>query len=144
MTKKLILSLFTISALVGCNNDDDSKSTPTLVGKWKAIKFEYYKDGVFEYTENIVDDNPTCPDYIEFKKDGSYISIENDENCNTTSDEAGVYTSNETTITTTVGGYTEVTTIISLTNTDLKTDFTETSSQSGSVYKSVGYFKKIN
>lgn len=43
----------------------------------------------------------------------------------------------------TLGGSTDTSIVILLTNTDLKIDFTETSS-GGTVFKSVGYFKKIN
>ena len=61
----------------------------------------------------------------------------------TTVDASGTYNYNGTSITSTSGGTTDITTVISLTSTDMKTDFTETSSN-GTVFKNVGYFKKIN
>jgi hypothetical protein len=74
----------------------------------------------------------------------TYVVINNDINCNSTADENGTYVYNGTTISSTsAGGSTDITTVITLTNSDLKTDFTETSS-GGTVFKNVAYFKKIN
>ncbi len=147
MKKNLLLSLtlvFVIT-LIGCSKDDDNNSisSPTIVGKWRTVKFEYYTDGVLVDTETTVDENSTCPDYIEFKANGSYVVIDNDVNCNSTANENGTYVYNGTTISTTSAGSTDISTVITLTNTDLKTDFTETSS-GGTVFKNVGYYKKIN
>lgn len=147
MKKNLFLSLTLVfvTTLIGCSKDDDnnSNSSPTIVGKWRSVKFEYYTNGVLDETVNVVEDNSSCPDYVEFKSNGTYVSIENDANCNSTADENGTYVYNGTTISTTSAGSTDISTVITLTNTDLKTDFTETSS-GGTVYKNVGYFKKIN
>ena len=139
----LALSIVFVTTLIGCSNDEDNNSSPTIVGKWRTVKYEYYKDGVLDETETIVEENSSCPDYIEFKDNGTYVVIDNDVNCNSTADESGTYVYNGTTISTTSGGSTDVSTVITLTNTDLKTDFTETSS-GGTVFKNVGYFKKIN
>ncbi len=141
----LALSIVFVTTLIGCSNDEDnnSNSNPTIVGKWKNVKFEYYTNGVLDETVNVVEENSSCPDYIEYKDNGTYVVIDNDVNCNSTADESGTYVYNGTTISTTSGGSTDVSTVITLTNTDLKTDFTETSS-GGTVFKNVGYFKKIN
>ena len=145
MTKNLLLSLTLVfvTTLISCSKEDDNNSSPTIVGKWKTVKFEYYTDGVLDETETIVEENSTCPDYIEFKANGTYVVIDNNVNCNSTADESGTYVYNGTTISTTSAGSTDISTVITLTNTDLKTDFTETSS-GGTVFKNVGYFKKIN
>lgn len=146
MKKNLLLKLTFVLTLIftGCSNDDNNNSNPTIVGKWKAVKFEYYTNGVLDETVTTVEDNSTCPDYIEYKDNGTYVVIFNDANCNSTADESGTYVYNGTTISTiTAGGSTDITTVITLTNTDLKTDFTETSS-GGTVFKNVAYFKKIN
>lgn len=129
--------------LISCNKDDDNNSNSTIVGKWRTVKFEYYTDGVLEETETTVEENSSCPDYIEFKDNGTYVVIDNDENCNSRVYENGTYVFDGTTISTTSGGTTDFSTVITLTSTDLKTDFTETSSD-GTVFKNVGYFKKIN
>ena len=139
----LALSIVFVTTLIGCSNDEDNNSSPTIVGKWRTVKYEYYTDGVLDETETTVEENSSCPDYIEFKDNGTYVVIDNDVNCNSTADESGTYVYNGTTISTTSGGSTDVSTVITLTNTDLKTDFTETSS-GGTVFKNVGYFKKIN
>ena len=139
----LALSIVFLTTLIGCSNDEDNNSSPTIVGKWKNVKFEYYTDGVLVETETIVEENSSCPDYIEYKDNGTYVVIFNDANCNSTADENGTYVYNGTTLSKTSGGSTDVSTVITLTNTDLKTDFTETSSD-GTVFKNVGYFKKIN
>ena len=139
----LALSIVFVTTLIGCSNDEDNNSSPTIVGKWRTVKYEYYTDGVLDETVTTVEENSSCPDYIEFKDNGSYVVIDNDVNCNSTADESGTYVYNGTTISTTSGGSTDVSTVITLTNTDLKTDFTETSS-GGTVFKNVGYFKKIN
>jgi hypothetical protein len=141
----LTLTLIVVTTLIGCSKDDDnnSNSSTTIVGKWRAVKFEYYTDGVLDETVNVVEDNSNCPDYVEFKSNGTYVSIENDANCNSTADENGTYVYNGTTLSYTTGGTTDVSTVITLTNTDLKTDFTETSS-GGIVFKNVAYFKRIN
>ena len=134
----LALSIVFVTTLIGCSNDEDNNSSPTIVGKWRTVKYEYYTDGVLDETETIVEENSSCPDYIEFKDNGTYVVIDNDVNCNSTADESGTYVYNGTTISTTSGGSTDVSTVITLTNTDLKTDFTETSS-GGTVFKNVGY-----
>ena len=141
----LALSIVLVTTLIGCSKDDDnnSNSSPTLVGKWRAVKFEYYTDGVLVETVNVVEDNINCPDYGEYKVNGTYVSILNDENCNSTAGENGTYVYNGTTISKTSGGSTDILTVITLTNTDLKTDFTETSSD-GTVFKNVASFKRIN
>ena len=50
MKKNLFLSLTLVfvTTLIGCSKDDDnnSNSSPTIVGKWKNVKFEYYINGV--------------------------------------------------------------------------------------------------
>ena len=145
MKKNMLLKLTFVLTLIftGCSNDDDNNSNPTIIGKWKTVKFEYYTNGVLDETVTTVEDNSTCPDYIEFKDNGTYVVINNDANCNSTADESGTYVYNGTTISTTSAGSTDISTVILLTNTDLKTDFTETSS-GGIVFKNVGYFKKIN
>ena len=145
MKKNLLLKLTFVLTLIftGCSNDDDNNSNPTIIGKWKTVKFEYYTNGVLDETVTSVEDNSTCPDYIEFKDNGTYVVINNDVNCNSTADESRTYVYNGTTISTTSAGSTDISTVILLTNTDLKTDFTETSS-GGIVFKNVGYFKKIN
>jgi hypothetical protein len=144
MKKNLLLKLTFVLTLIftGCSNEDDNNSNPTIIGKWKTVKFEYYTNGVLDETVTTVEDNSTCPDYIEFKDNGTYVVINNDVNCNSTADESGTYVYNGTTISTTSAGSTDISTVILLTNTDLKTDFTETSS-GGIVFKNVGYFKKI-
>ncbi len=147
MKKKLLLTQTSIvvKTLSGCSKDHDnnSNSSPTIVGKWKNVKFEYYTDGVLVETETIVEENSSCPDYIEYKDNGTYVVIFNDANCNSTADENGTYVYNGTTLSNTSGGSTDISTVITLTNTDLKTDFTETSSD-GTVFKNVAYFKRIN
>ena len=146
MKKNLLLKLTFVLTLIftGCSHDDDNNSNPTIIGKWKTVKFEYYTNGVLDETVTTVEDNSTCPDYIEFKDNGTYVVINNDVNCNSTVDlSGGTYVYNGTTISTTSAGSTDISTVILLTNTDLKTDFTETSS-GGIVFKNVGYFKKIN
>ena len=139
----LVLSIVFVTTLIGCSNDEDNNSSPTIVGKWKNVKFEYYTDGVLVETETIVEENSSCPDYIEYKDNGTYVVIFNDANCNSTADENGTYVYNGTTLSKTSGGSTDISTVITLTNTDLKTDFTETASD-GTVFKNVAYFKKIN
>ena len=141
----LTLTLIVVTTLIGCSKDDDnnSNSSPTIVGKWRAVKFEYYTNGVLDQTVNVVEDNSSCPDYGEYKDNGTYVVILNDENCNSTADENGTYVYNGTTLSQTSGGSTDISTVITLTNTDLKTDFTETSSD-GTVFKNVASFKRIN
>lgn len=143
--KNLLLTLtFVLSTIfIGCNKDDDESSTQSIVGKWRTEKFDYYTDGQLTETEITVEDNTTCPDYIEFKANGTYVVIENDANCNSTADESGTYVYNGTTITTNTSGSITELIVLSLTSTDLKFDFSETTSE-GVVYKNVGYLKKIN
>ena len=141
----LALSIVFVTTLIGCSNDEDnnSNSNPTIVGKWKNVKFEYYTNGVLDETVNVVEENSSCPDYIEYKDNGTYVVIFNDANCNSTADENGTYVYNGTTLSKTSGGSTDISTVITLTNTDLKTDFTETSSD-GTVFKNIASFKRIN
>jgi hypothetical protein len=137
MKKSLLLKLTFVLTLIftGCSNDDDNNSTTSIVGKWKTVKVEYYTNGVLDETVTTVEDNSTCPDYIEFKDNGTYVVINNDVNCNSTVDlSGGTYVYNGTTISTTLEGQTDTFTVILLTNTDLKIDSGDTTV----------YFKKIN
>ena len=84
-----------------------------------------------------------CSDYVEFKSNNTYLSIENNANCNSTVDESGTYIYDGTNLTTNSNGSSETLTVMSLTSSDLKYDLTETSS-GGITYKTVGYLKKIN
>lgn len=145
MKKKLLvtLTLGLVLIFTGCNKDDkEVSSTSSIVGKWRTVKYDYYINGVFDETETTVEENATCPDYIEFKANSTYVVIENDANCNSIADESGTYLYNGTNIITNSNGTTEISTVLSLTNTDLKVDFTESSGSAE--YKSVGYFKKVN
>ncbi len=144
--KKYLIAVLTIvflSTNISCSSDDSNDSTSSIIGKWRAEKFDYYTNGEFDETVINVEDNTNCPDYVEFKSNDTYVSIENDANCNSTVDESGTYVYNGTTIINNSGGSTTVLTVISLTSSDLKYDFTETSSE-GVSYKTVGYLKKIN
>ena len=94
----LALSIVFVTTLIGCSNDEDNNSSPTIVGKWRTVKYEYYTDGVLDETETTVEENSSCPDYIEFKDNGTYVVIDNDVNCNSTADESGTYDYNATTI----------------------------------------------
>ena len=137
MKKLLLLKLTFVLTLIctGCSNDDNNNSTTSIVGKWKTVKVEYYTNGVLDETVTTVEDNSTCPDYIEFKDNGTYVVINNDVNCNSTVDlSGGTYVYNGTTISTTLEGQTDTFTVILLTNTDLKIDSGDTTV----------YFKKIN
>lgn len=144
--KKYLIVVLTIAFLatsISCSKDDDESSTQSIVGKWRTEKFDYYTDGQFDETEITVEENSTCPDYIEFKANGNYESIDKDVDCVSSIDESGTYVFNGTTLTNNSNGSITIGTVKSLTTTDLKIEFTETSSE-GVVYKNVGYFKKIN
>lgn len=145
MKKKLvaILTLALTTTFLSCGTDDAITSSPSIVSKWKTVKIESYTNGVLVETTNVVEDNSACPDYVEFKSNGTYISIENDANCNSTADDSGTYVFNGTNITYVSNGSTDTLTVIELTDTDLKTDFTETTTE-GIVFKNVIYFKRIN
>ena len=129
------------TTFLSCSKDETS--TSSIVGKWKTEKFDYYENGQFQGTDITVEDNSNCPDYVEFKTNGSYESIEKDANCASMVDESGTYVLNGTTLTYNSSSSSNIVTVTSLTATDLKIEFIETSSQ-GVVFKNVGYFKKIN
>ena len=145
MKKKLLVSLTLVLTLafMGCSKDENNSSTATIVGKWKTVKGEYYTNGLLVNEEIVVEDNSNCPDYLEFKSNGTYVSIFNDASCNSTTDEIGSYIFNGTTIIINSGGFTANYTVVSFTGNELKTEFTETSSD-GTVYKDVIYRTKIN
>ena len=90
MKKKLLLalSLGLMITFTGCSSDEDS-STTSIVGKWKSEKFDYYTNGVLDETVITVEENSSCPDYVEFKSNGTYVSIENEVNCNAKSYASG-------------------------------------------------------
>lgn len=145
MKKNLFLTLTLVlaTAFIGCSKDDNNSSSSSIVGKWKTVKFEYFTDGVLVDTEIVVEDNSSCPDYLEFKSNGTYVAIENDASCNAITDESGSYLYNGATITANSGGASATYTVISFTGNELKTEFTETSSD-GTVFKNVAYRTKIN
>lgn len=145
MKKKLLVSLTLVLTLtfMGCSKDDGNSSNSTIVGKWKAVKFEYYTNGVLDEEDIVVEDNSSCPDYLEYKSNGTYVSIENDASCNSITDESGSYVYNGSNITVNSGGLTAAYTVVSFTGNELKTEFTETSSD-GTVFKNVAYRTKIN
>lgn len=137
------LTLVLVTTFIGCSKDDDNSSSSSIVGKWKAVKFEYYINGVLDNTEIVVEDNSNCPDYVEFKSNGTFIEIENDANCNASTYDSGSYVFNGTNITFNTANETTSQPVLSLTQTDMKTEFTETSID-GTVFKNVAYRKKIN
>ena len=144
--KKYLIAVLTIAFLatsISCSKDDDESSTQSIVGKWRTEKFDYYTDGQFNETEITVEENSTCPEYSELKANGDYEWIDKDVECVSSIDESGTYVFNGTTLTNNSNGSITIGTVKSLTTTDLKIEFTETSSE-GVVYKNVGYFKKIN
>lgn len=148
MKKALLLTLtFAFaSTFTGCNKDDNETSTSTssVIGKWKTVKFDYYTNGQLTDTETTVEDNINCPDNIEFKNNGTYISLDNDEDCNSVVEETGTYVFNGTTLTTDpIDDSATTVTVLLLNGTDMKIDLTETASD-GTVFKNIGYFKKIN
>lgn len=145
MKKKLLvtLTLAFVTTFISCSKNDGENSTPTIVGKWRAEKFDYYINGQLNETVIKVEDNLNCSDYVEFKSNNTYLSIENNANCNSTVDESGTYIYDGTNLTTNSNGSSETLTVMSLTSSDLKYDLTETSS-GGITYKTVGYLKKIN
>lgn len=147
MKKNLLLTLILIiiTTLIGCskNDDNNSNSSPTIVGKWRSVKLEFYENDVLSLTNNYVEDNSNCPDYDEYKDNGTYVIIFNDANCNSTVSQNGTYVHNGTTLSETSGGSTIISKVITLTNTDLKIEFTENSPH-GTVFKYVNYYKRIN
>lgn len=143
MKKKVLLTLSIVFATTFLSCSKDETSTSSIVGKWRTEKFDYYVNGQFQETQITVEDNSNCPDYVEFKTNGNYESIKKDINCIASVDESGTYVFNGTTLTYNSSGSSNIVTVTSLTATDLKIEFTETSSQ-GAVFKNVGYFKKTN
>ncbi|ELM3651473.1 hypothetical protein RYR30_002473 [Flavobacterium psychrophilum] len=141
----LTLTLIIITTLIGCskNDDNNSNSSPTIVGKWREVKFESYKNDVLDQTNNYIEDNSNCPDYDEYKDNGTYVVVFNDVNCNSTIKQNGTYVHNGITLSLTSGGSTNISKVTKLTNTDLIIEFTENSSD-GNVFKEVEYYKRIN
>lgn len=144
MKRRIVLALAFVFAttLIGCGSDDSGSSNISIVGKWKTEKFDYYRNGQFEETQIIVEENASCPDNVEFKSDGTYVVLELDADCNDLVDDSGTYEFNGTTITYTSDGFVSKGTVMSLNATDMKVDYTETALD-GVVYKNVGYFKRI-
>ena len=146
----LTLVLFFATTFIGCNKGDGITGngiTPgsTVVGKWRHVKTDEYINGVFDQTYTPTGANSSCPNYIEFKNNGTYAAIEHNGNCSSyTTVEAGTYDYHDSRLSMTESGAstTDIYTVITLTNTDLKMEQTHTSSST--VYKIVIYLKKIN
>ncbi len=69
--------------LFSCGSDDDSNTiNPSdLVGKWSAVKFETYVEGVLVNTEYETQ-NPECPYYTQFNADYTGVEVDFDiEDC---------------------------------------------------------------
>jgi hypothetical protein len=139
------LALLSVSLFTGCSKNDDNVATPapTLTGKWKGVKDESYLNNTLANTENFVEDNNSCPDYIEFKSNGSYEVIEKDGDCVATVDDSGTYTFNGSILILDYTGSGSTTVkVTKLTDTELVFEASETLSN-GTVKKEVEYYSKL-
>ncbi len=139
------LALLSVSLFTGCSKDDDNVATPepTIVGKWKAVKYEDYLNNTLVNTENAIEDNNSCPDYLDFKANAAYEYIDKDGDCVATVDDSGTYTFNGSILTLNIindGTYTVK--VTKLTNTEIVFESTETL-QNGDTKKEVEYFTKL-
>ena len=135
MKRRIVLAAFAFATtLIGCGSDDNGTSTASIVGKWRAEKFDYYRNGQLQQTQIIEEENASCPDNVEFKTNGTFVALELDADCNASVDDSGTYTFDGTTITYNSDASISTGTVISLNTTDMKVDFTETPSEGG-VYK---------
>lgn len=83
--KKIIATAFIVCSLMGCGDDDkpveqvkQDDTKKELIGKWKMIKAEYYKDGVLVETEDLK--SGSCDfDYYDLKTDGTKDEIYHDK-----------------------------------------------------------------
>ncbi len=138
------LALLSVSLFTGCSKDDDNVSTPepTVTGKWKTVKFEYYENNVLTGATNVVEDNSSCPDYLEFKANAVFESIEKDGDCVASLEQSGTYTKNGSSLVLNYGpSESQTLNLVELTDTDLVFDFTYTDSNGTTKVK--GFLKKI-
>lgn len=109
--KKLKLSglLLASALLFSCSSDDDNNASASIVGKWAFI------DTVVNGVSEPYDDHEACgKDYVEFKADNTYISVDVWD-CEEYPDDYSTYSVNGNMITIN----NETSEIIQLTNTHL-------------------------
>lgn len=93
--KKLLLLLFVSVAIVSCSDKkDDLKPETAIVGTWEGVSFveKNYENSelTYTYTENYKDKNTKAP-VVEFKADGSFTTINYDEETGAPEIEKGKY-----------------------------------------------------
>ncbi|MGG7034301.1 MAG: lipocalin family protein [Flavobacterium sp.] len=141
--KKILLPVLLIGLLTACdkNNDDDKKATQSLTGKWQNTKIEMYSGSELVNTETIEEENSTCPDYTEFKSDGSFLYVDMDADCEKDVDELGTYIFDGTNLKTTYDEGSGTYKISSITASQFVLEQSET--ENGVTYKIKSYFKKL-
>ncbi len=143
MKKVLLIGLCLLVISCAKNDIDYPDDTPStlLLGKWKLVKTDFYSNDVLEETEINIQDNNTCPDYIEFKANRIRNLVSKDENCVITFTIVGQYVYNPTHQMLTITETSESFSVINLTNTDLITEKSYT--ESGIPKKKIIYYQKV-
>lgn len=135
MRKVLITctALFVISLIFSACDKDKDENSSTIVGKW-FIKAEYdkaYLNGTLSYSDTT--DDYTTSDYIEFKSDGSFASMNADPDDN--SNGTYTYDGSSKMLVLSDGTYSDTTTVTTLTADKLILYSEESESFEGSNYK---------
>ena len=83
--KKILLlfvsTLFIGASVVSCSSDDDKpNNSAKIVGKWNQVKMTYTALGESdEYLHEHL--CPSMKDYVEFKDNGTALSVDHNEEC---------------------------------------------------------------
>jgi len=144
--KKIVLPVLLIGLLTACagDNSDSKKSNQALIGKWQTIKEEEYSGNDFkdlEYSEVNEEENNSCPDYTEFKSDGSCQTVDMDANCAHETNYIGPYTFDGTNFKITVEGESQTYKVVSLSTTEISME--EIYTEDAVTYKHTIFFKKL-
>ncbi len=134
MTKNIfIFSLLASFVLFSCSGDDDSGTQASIVGKWA------YVDTVVNGVSYPYDDHEPCgKDYIEFKSDNTFISVDIWD-CEVDIDDQGNYTFENNTLT--ING--EAVTVSELTQAKLSLTGTEDYDGDGSLDDIILNFERL-
>lgn len=132
-TTVFFVALLTAMTMVSCDKEDDDDedggddigsgsvgNNTLLIRKWY-----YFSDTYGSVTDMYDHLCPTKKDFVEFKANNTFTTVDHDEDCTVMDTYSGSWTRSGNNLTANLGGFSQTAAIIELTNTRLRLMYTE-------------------